>query len=178
AEFIEVESGKKDDRPELRKAIEAAKNNKAKLIIAKLDRLSRNVRFIAELLESKIEFVCCDMPDANNFTIHIFAALAQQERELISARTKAALRAKKERGEKLGNPRNFTEEERAKAINAIKARSCNNENNLQARAFAQQLHDAGYTPAQILAELQSKKFKTARGKAFSQIVQVLRLLKK
>lgn len=177
-EFTEIESGKKDDRPALREAIALAKRENAKLVIAKLDRLSRNVRFIAELLDSKVEFVCCDLPSANTFTIHIFAALAQQERELISSRTKQALQAKKQRGERLGNPREFTLPERKKAIETIQNKAQANENTLQARAFAQELDRRGYKPAQILRQLQAKKFKTAQGKEFSQIVQVQRLLKK
>lgn len=101
-EFTEVESGKRDDRPELSKAIALVKLTKAKLLIAKLDRLSRDVHFLTGLEKAGIEFVCCDMPQADRFTIHIMAALAQKEREMISARTKAALgeiKAKIARGE-------------------------------------------------------------------------------
>jgi DNA invertase Pin-like site-specific DNA recombinase len=76
----------------------------ATLVIAKLDRLSRNLRFIAEMQESKVKFVCADMPDANELTIHIFASLAQHERKVISERTRRALQAAKARGQQLGNP--------------------------------------------------------------------------
>jgi len=96
AEYVEVETGKNDDRPELRKALHQAKVAGATLVIAKLDRLSRNLRFIAELQESKVKFVCADMPDATELTIHIFASLAQHERKVISERTKRALQAVKE----------------------------------------------------------------------------------
>ena len=96
AEYVEVETGKNDDRPELRKALHRAKVTGATLVIAKLDRLSRNLRFIAELQEAKVKFVCADMPDANEPTIHIFASLAQYERKVISERTKRALQAVKE----------------------------------------------------------------------------------
>jgi DNA invertase Pin-like site-specific DNA recombinase len=95
-EYLEVETGKADDRPELAKALHHAKVTGATLVIAKLDRLSRNVRFIAELQESKVRFVCADMPDANELTIHILASLAQHERKMISERTRAALQAIKE----------------------------------------------------------------------------------
>jgi len=102
AEFVEVETGKNDDRPKLREALHRAKVTGATLLIAKLDRLSRNVAFIAQLQEGGARFVCADMPDANELTIHIFAALAQHERKVISARTKAALQAAKARGVRLG----------------------------------------------------------------------------
>ena len=91
AEFCDIESGKNDQRPELEKAIEHAKMHKARLVIAKLDRLSRNMTFVSSLMDSHVSFVCADMPDANEFTIHIFAALAQQERKMIGERTKKSL---------------------------------------------------------------------------------------
>ena len=103
-EFTEIESGKRSDRPELEKALAACKKQKAKLVIAKLDRLSRNLAFIATLMESGVEFVAVDNPHANKLTVHILAAVAQHEREMISERTKAALAAAKRRGTRLGNP--------------------------------------------------------------------------
>jgi DNA invertase Pin-like site-specific DNA recombinase len=103
-EFVEVESGKRADRPELAKALETCRRHKAKLVIAKLDRLSRNLAFIATLMEAGVEFVAVDNPHANKLTVHILAAVAQHEREMISERTKAALQAAKARGMRLGNP--------------------------------------------------------------------------
>lgn len=106
AEYTEVESGKSHkNRPQLKQALDACKKRRAKLIIAKLDRLARNVHFISGLMESGVEFCAVDMPQANKLTIHIFAAVAENEREMISARTKAALEQAKARGVKLGNPR-------------------------------------------------------------------------
>ncbi len=107
SEFIEVESGKKADRPELAKAIALAKQTKSTLLIAKLDRLARNVAFIANLLDGDIDVVAADMPQANKFLLHIMAAVAEQEALAISDRTKAALQAAKARGVKLGwaNPK-------------------------------------------------------------------------
>lgn len=102
AEFIEVESGKRKDRPELLKALDYCKRNKAILVVAKLDRLSRNIVFLTTLMESQVKFICADMPDATELTIHILAAMAQHEAKTISARTKAALRAAKDKGVKLG----------------------------------------------------------------------------
>ena len=107
AEFTEVESGRKADRPELKKAIKAAKRQRATLVIAKLDRLARNVRFVAELMESQIEFVAVDAPYANKLYIHVVAAMAEHERDLTIERTRNALAAAKAKGTKLGasNPR-------------------------------------------------------------------------
>jgi DNA invertase Pin-like site-specific DNA recombinase len=105
AEHTEVESGKRNARPEFQKALAACRRHKAKLCIAKLDRLSRNLAFIATLMDSGVEFVATDNPHANKLTIHILAAVAEHEREAISERTKAALAAAKARGKKLGGPR-------------------------------------------------------------------------
>lgn len=105
-EFLEVQSGSEDDRPELSKAIDLAKREKAVLLVAKLDRLSRKVSFIATLMDDKrLKFRVAMLPQADNFQLHIYAALAQQEREFISQRTKAALAEAKAKGKKLGNPR-------------------------------------------------------------------------
>lgn len=90
-EFEEVESGKRSDRPALAQAMERCRLTGSTLLIAKLDRLSRNVHFLSGLMEQGVDFVACDMPSANKFTVHIMAAVAQQEREAISARTRAAL---------------------------------------------------------------------------------------
>lgn len=103
-EFTEVESGKRNDRPELVKALAACKRRKAKLVIAKLDRLGRNLAFIATLMESGVEFVAVDNPHVNELTVHFLAAVAQREREMISERSTAALLAAKRRGRRLGNP--------------------------------------------------------------------------
>jgi DNA invertase Pin-like site-specific DNA recombinase len=104
-EFVEVESGKRNDRPELTAALATCKKHKAKLIIAKLDRLSRNLAFIATLMDSGVEFIAVDNPHANKLTVHILAAVAQHEREMIGQRTRDALQAAKARGKKLGNPK-------------------------------------------------------------------------
>ena len=98
AKYTEVESGRVSDRPELKKAKAHAKRSKATLVVAKLDRLSRNVAFLSALMESDIEFVACDNPHANRLTIHILAAVAEDEARRISERTKAALQAAKARG--------------------------------------------------------------------------------
>ena len=104
AEMAEIESGRSNDRPQLKEALRLCRIYNAKLIIARLDRLARSVAMIAGLLESDVDFVAADMPLANRFTIHILAAVAEYEARLISERTKAAFAAAKARGRKFGNP--------------------------------------------------------------------------
>ena len=104
-EFVEVESGRKKDRPQLVAALAACRAGRATLVIAKLDRLARNVAFVSNLMESGVEFIAADMPAVNRLTLHILAAVAEEEARLISARTKAALTTAKARGVQLGNPR-------------------------------------------------------------------------
>ena len=96
ATYPEVESGKRNDRPELAKAIAHARRIKGTLVVAKLDRLARNVAFLATLMESKIDFVACDNPNATKFTLHILSAVAEHEAQMISDRTRAALGCRQE----------------------------------------------------------------------------------
>lgn len=103
--YREVESGTDSTRPELAKALAHAKRIKARLVIAKLDRLARNVHFVSGMMESGVDFIACDNPNANKLTVHILAAVAEDEAERISARTKAALAAAKARGTLLGSSR-------------------------------------------------------------------------
>lgn len=103
-EYQEIESGGNNNRPELDKAIRDCELKGARLIVAKLDRLSRDLHFITTLQESRVKFVIAEMPDATELTIHIYAAMAQHERKVIGERTKAALERKKAEGAKLGNP--------------------------------------------------------------------------
>jgi len=104
AEYVEVESGKRNDRPQLAAALAACRKQRAVLCIAKLDRLARNVAFIANLMDAGADFVAVDMPNANRLTLHVMAAFAEHEREAISTRTKAALAAARARGVRLGGP--------------------------------------------------------------------------
>jgi len=116
--FEEIESGKNDARKELQQALNLCREENAILIISRLDRLARNAAFLMRLQDSDVDFVCCDMEGANKFTVGVMALLAQQERELISARTKAALKTLKDKGVKLGSPKPISEETRAKAHKA------------------------------------------------------------
>ena len=104
-EFVETESGKRDDRPALQLALTSCRIHNATLLIAKLDRLSPDAAFLLNLQKAEAKFVACDIPEADNFTVGIFALLAQKERELISSRTREALAAAKRRGVKLGGHR-------------------------------------------------------------------------
>ena len=129
--FIEIESGKNNNRPELKKAIELSKIHNARLVIAKLDRLSRNAAFIFMLRDTNVNFVCTDMPEANSVTIGIMAVLAQDERERISKRTKAALDAKKAKGIELGTPDNLTLDARKKGLETRINNAKTNKENIQ-----------------------------------------------
>jgi DNA invertase Pin-like site-specific DNA recombinase len=117
AEYTEVESGKRHtNRPQLLAALAECRTRRAVLLIARLDRLARNVAFIANLMESGVDFVAVDMPQATRLTIHILAAVVEYEREMISTRTKAALAEAKRRGTTLGNPRLADARVRALAV--------------------------------------------------------------
>ena len=160
AEFVEVESGKRADRPELERALETCRKRKAKLVIAKLDRLSRNLAFIATLMDSGVEFVAVDNPHANKLTIHILAAVAEHEREAISERTKAALAAAKARGTKLGTPDPAGAVARmGEALRAQTARFAAN-----VLPIIREVQAAGHTSANAIArQLNARKVATARG---------------
>lgn len=132
--FTEVESGRANDRPQLAAALLACRLSGARLIVAKLDRLSRNMAFLAALMDSGVEFVCCDNPTANRVTLHVLAALAEHERSMISTRTKEALAAAKARGVALGGLRHDLGQYAAKASNASAA-----QRRAKAKASAQDL---------------------------------------
>jgi DNA invertase Pin-like site-specific DNA recombinase len=159
-EFIEVQSGKDNQRPELAKALRKCRLTGATLVIAKLDRLSRNAAFLMNLQESAVNFICCDMPEANTLTVGLMACMAEYERKRISENTKAALKAAKARGVKLGNPRldevRCTDITAAQTARIAKAKARNGEildviNEIQSdagelslRAISRRLNEAGY----------------------------------
>lgn len=159
--FTEVESGKKNNRPELAKAIAAVQKGKAKLVIAKLDRLARNVAFVSNLMESKVDFVAVDFPEANKLTIHILAAVAEHEREMISQRTKAALAAKKARGEKLGSPNLAEVAAKGRAAGAANADQFAD----NVRPIIESIRASGVTSFRGIADaLNARGIPTARGR--------------
>ena len=165
AEFTEVESGRKTDleRPELAKAIEACRLYRARLVVAKLDRLARNAFFLHQLKAAGIDFVCCDMPDANQLTISILAAVAEDEAKRISDRTRAALAAAKRRGRILGNPANLKRQDEGRRL-GTKARQAH----AQARAaelrpVIDSLRAQGLSLRAVARELATRKIPTARG---------------
>ena len=171
AEFTEIESGKNNNREQLIAAIATAKKEGAKLVIAKLDRLSRNANFIFTLRDSGVDFVCADMPDANTLTIGIFAVMAQHERELISTRTKAGLKVKKERlsipGDKVGTPANLTNEARQRGLQVRQHNAATKKENVQAIALATMHRQQGTTLQAIADTLNGLGFKTSKDKTFT-----------
>ncbi|WP_431357460.1 recombinase family protein [Hymenobacter lucidus] len=165
-EFIEIESGKKNQRPQLLAAIAEARRVGSTLLIAKLDRLSRNAGFVFALRDSGVDFVCCDMPDANTLTVGLFAVLAQHERETISKRTKDALAAKKARGAQLGNPQNMTPAITRQGQATMQRNAREHPANRQAAQLATLLREKGQTLEQIAATLTRTGYRTRRGKDF------------
>lgn len=173
--YTEVETGKKNNRPQLAAAIEAAKMHGATLVIAKLDRLARNAGFIFALRDAGVQFVACDMPEANTLTIGILAVMAQHEAEMISARTRAALAAKKARGAKLGTPKNLNADARRKGREAHTRNAQNNQNTRTARGYATLLRAQGMPLREVANRLNLEGYKTARGGHYS-AVQVARIV--
>lgn len=176
-EIVEIESGKRNDRPALADALRLCRQQKATLVIAKLDRLARNVHFISGLMESGVEFLAVDMPSANRFVVHILAAVAEQEAEAISKRTKAALAAAKERGTVLGGRR--VSAERFAEIGAA-ARQIYKAQAARGRAkvlpVIAEIQGQGITTLRrIAAELNAREVDAPRGGQWS-AVQVHRVL--
>ena len=171
ARFTEVESGRKADRPELAKALHHAKVTGATLVIAKLDRLSRNAAFLLALRDSGVKFVAVDMPEANDLTVGIMALVAEAEREAISRRTKEALASAKARGVKLGNPNGAASLRRAgKGGAALRAVVAANADQF-ARDLAPVIADirtAGHMSLRAMAaELTARGIRTRRGGQWS-----------
>jgi DNA invertase Pin-like site-specific DNA recombinase len=181
--YTEVESGKLADRPELAKALAHAKRSKATLVVAKLDRLARNVAFLSALMDSKVPFVACDNPHANRLTLHILAAVAEAEAVAISQRTKAALSAYKARGGKLGAAlpqcRNLTDEARRKGAQraGIAVAQAAAEAYADLAPTMRQWRAEGLTLDAIAGKLNAEGHTTRRGKPWNP-VQVARVLQR
>lgn len=172
-QHVEVESGKRADRPELAKALTAAKKAKAVLLVAKLDRLARNLLFVERLRESGVEFLACDQPFASKLTVQILCAVAEDEARRISERTKAALQAARRRGVKLGSPVAAETAAKARAARSAYASKANE----TTRAVIRDIQRAGVsTLAGIASALQARGVKTPAGCTDWRPVQVRRLL--
>lgn len=170
AEFVDVQSGTDDNRPELAKAIELARKRQAELLVAKLDRLSRRLSYIGKLTDDKrLALRVAQMPHADNFQLHIYAALAEQERAFISRRTKAALQAAKARGAKLGGLRDRTMKRNAVLKAEADSRAA------QLSGIILPMRKAGRTLREIAAELNNVGVTTARNGTWtaSQVKRVL-----
>jgi len=185
AEYVETETGKTSDRPKLAEAVGHTRLSAATLVIAKLDRLARNVHFTSGLMESGVEFVACDNPDANPLTIHLLAAMAEHEAVQISNRTKEALRAAKARGVKLGSARPGHWEGRehlrgwAKATEAA-AKKRKDEAREEYKFLVptlRRMQSDGQSLRQIATWLNRQGHTTRRGKAFTGAI-VWRVLKR
>ena len=173
-EYVEIESGKNNNRAELNKAIQACKLKDAKLIVSKLDRLSRDVHFITSLMKSDVKFVVAEMPEMTELTIHIFASIAQHERKMISERTKVALKQAKARNIKLGNPclrRGERIVNSGDTINANKVRVTRaNEYVSQMKPIILEIMSSGIVSLNGIAnELNIQRYTTRRGSVWSAI---------
>ena len=177
-EFTEHESGKNDDRPLLEQAILAAKKQNATLIIAKLDRLSREVAFLFQLKKrvekNNINWTCLDIPEMNTLNIGIWGTMAQHEREQISKRTKVAFQALKARGKQLGNLNNLTSAGRELGVAATRKKAASNDNNRRATELIRLYRLQGLTWLAIAEKLNQTGFKASKGGKF-QAIQVQRI---
>ncbi|MCQ2268152.1 MAG: recombinase family protein [Bacteroidaceae bacterium] len=168
-EYVEVESGRKTDRPKLTEALESCKKTGATLIVAKLDRLARNVAFLSQLLESDTEIIFCDFPQANKMVLHILGAISQYEAELVSIRTKAALQAKKARGSHLGNPEHLMGKHAAalaKSNATNRKKAADNPNNKRAVAMLRTLATQDLTLQEMADSLNKEGFVSSQGCKF------------
>ncbi|MGE4555568.1 MAG: recombinase family protein [Desulfovibrionaceae bacterium] len=164
-EYVEVESGRKQDRPQLDKALAHCKVTGATLLIAKLDRLSRNAAFLLQLQDAGVKFTAVDNPQANQLTVGILAVIAQDEAKRISERTKAGLQAAKARGKKLGSPKgaqHLRGKYQPQAIQAVKDNAQNRAEEL--RGIVDDIKASGRTSLNAIAkELNVRRIKTPRG---------------
>ena len=180
SEYVEVESGRKSDRPKLKEALSQCRKEGAILIVAKLDRLARSVSFLSSLLESDVEIVFCDFPQENKMVLHIISAISQYEAELTAARTKAALQAKKARGFRLGNPEHLLdkhEEAIQNSIKTCKAKADSNPNNKRAIALLRTLVKEERTYQEMAEILNREGFVSSHGCSFTKST-VYKLIKR
>jgi DNA invertase Pin-like site-specific DNA recombinase len=167
-EFVEVETGKRNDRPELQSALKRCRLTGATLVVAKLDRLSRNAAFLMTLRDSGVDFVAADLPEANTMTVGVMAVVAQHEREAISQRTKAALAAARVRGKRLGGFRalapNIAVYQR-RGVEAVRERAAQSAE--ERREVIEVLHREGLSLNAIAARLNGDSVRSSRGGAWT-----------
>lgn len=167
-EYREIETGtNKRVRPQLFKALERARQEGAVLLIAKLDRLARNVYFVSGLMESRVPFVAVDMPDVDDLTIHILAAVAEKEAKMISERTKAALAAAKARGKKLGTPQNLTMDARIKSAKVRRQEAINAY--ARVAGYINLMRKSGHSLRAIAGVLNQEGHRTRQGKQWTAV---------
>lgn len=180
ASYTEIESGKRSDRPQLAAAIAHAKRIGARLLVAKLDRLARNVAFTSKLMEDGVKFTACDNPGATELVIHILAAVAQNEARQISERTKAALAAAKRRGVQLGGYRGTlpgnADIDAARAAALAKSRENAAEHASRVKPMLDAFKAQGLNATAIAGALTKARVPTSRGSTIWQATQVQRLL--
>lgn len=179
-EYVETETGKRNDRSQLMEALALCRKTNSVLICAKLDRLSRSVAFTSKLLESDVEIVFCDFPEANRLILHIISSIAEYEANLISTRTKQSLKAKKARGIKLGKAENLMNNHTQAIQNSIetnKLKALDNENNKRAAALIKVMVKDKWSYAAMVENLNEQGFRTSKGCLF-QITQVKRICKR
>ncbi|MFC7478196.1 recombinase family protein [Dankookia sp. GCM10030260] len=162
AEFVEVESGRKNDRPQLASALEQCRRQRATLVIAKLDRLARNVAFVASPMESGVEFVAVDNPHADKLMLHMLSAFAEHEQRQISVRTKAALAAAQARGVKLGGPNPAAAAARGRATLEVQEAPTR----AKALPIIQRMRGEGASLRAIIAVLETEGVPPLRGRAW------------
>ena len=177
-EFVEIESGRNDERPELKRALVHARVSGSVLLVAKLDRLARSVKFIATVLDAGVEIRACDIPSASRMVMHILAAVAEEEARAISARTKAALQAAKARGVRLGNPHLVGGGDAAMSAKGVAARRERARAHAELVApFIRDAQKAGATSLrQLAAALTARGVRTPRGGSTWQATQVRNVL--
>ena len=180
SKYTETESGRLSNRPELAKALSECRMRGASLVIAKVDRLSRNARFLLEVAESGVDLIFCDLPSASKFTIGIMAMVAEEEARLISTRTKAALQAAKRRGTVLGKPENLTNAGRLKGTKA----SAESRQKSSARWLAdvapvvrKHIEDEGLSLRQVAERMNERTLPTRRGNGPWTATQIMRVLR-
>lgn len=175
-EITEVESGKKNDRPKLMEALAACRIHNAVLVIAKLDRLARNAAFLLNLRDAGVDFIACDMPDANRLTVGIMALVAEDEAERISIRTKAALAAAKARGVRLGTPGNLSNREIGAAKGNARKTLLAEKKARELMPVVQAIQDEGIVSLRaVAAELNARSIFSPQGYPWS-ATQVKRLI--